>query len=899
MPFIICPYCQGKNSDCQECKGKLIVLSLADNDFYWQRVFSVFNVYAERFLGLLKKAIDFFIYLFVVTILGSTFYLAYKFTALGGDVFDFFFRETFLMRIFWLAMLGALYIFYRVSGSFPAREKVIKKAADLSFQNEIAAQEFWPKKDSLRKKIDISHSFSYETLNLLGQSFLLARQEGQSLAPAHVFSELLKTDQIKKYFKRLNIDILNLEKHLEKIFNGLGKGRGLSSSVIILFLTAYLEAYLSERSYVSEAEILIALNLVDGPIKDLFIDLEIDENKVRQVVNWQRLDGRISKYWRALKNRAATKPKHEVNRSYTASISPFLDQFSEDLTRLGRDGFLEPTVGKEKELASLLDNFSAGKIGVILVGDRGVGKSFVVESLAEMMAADDVPPLFQDKRLVKLSVPALIAGAKAPGEIESRLLSILREVRRSGNIILVIDNIESLVGLGTESSESLDLAQVLAEELEKRYFLLIAVSDTEKYNSYLKNSLLGQILAPVKIFEPNSSEAISILETKASFLENKYRVFFSYQALEEAVNLTTKYVHDQFLPIKAINVLEETAAFVRQAKGEHSLVAGEDVAKIVSENVKIPLVKVTEDESQKLLNLEVEMHKRIIDQTEAVSAVAEALRRARANLTQGKRPLASFLFLGPTGVGKTEVARVLSEIYFGGAEHFIRLDMSEYGGSDAIEKLIGGADLKNFGYLTESVKEKPFALVLLDEFEKASGVAHNLFLQVMEDGRLTDASGKTVDFTNTIIIATSNAGTNLIQSGLRLGKTIEVIKKELIENKLKDYFRVELLNRFDGIIVFKPLLMAEVLEITKLLLNNLGKTLLGKGFVFEYSGVAVEEIAKTGFDQTLGARPLRRVIQDKVENEIAKLILAKEVKRRDKIVLKSLADIQVEPARKV
>jgi len=321
------------------------------------------------------------------------------------------------------------------------------------------------------------------------------------------------------------------------------------------------------------------------------------------------------------------------------------------------------------------------------------------------------------------------------------------------------------------------------------------------------------------------------------------------------------------------------------------------VAAVISKNVKIPLTKVTETESDKLLNLEQEIHFRIIDQVEAVSAVAEALRRARANLVQGKRPIASFLFLGPTGVGKTEVARVLSEIYFGGLEHFIRLDMSEYGGADAVNKLIGFAGAQAGGYLTSQVKDKPFALVLLDEFEKAVTEAHNLFLQVMEDGRLTDANGETVDFTNTIIIATSNAGTDLIQNGLKAGQTIADIKQELVENKLSEYFRLELLNRFDGIIVFKPLSMSEVVAITKLLLDKLNKVLADKGIVLECKEEAIEQIAKAGFDESLGARPLRRVIQDKIENEIAKLILAKKVSRRDKIVLNSLDEIKIEKAK--
>ena len=897
MQFIICDSCQEKDIHCPVCLGQRMALSFANHFFYWQKIMTRLNIYHARVLKLIKKIIDALLFIFVLIVWLSVLFFCYKFIVNGGDVFTFFARKNILMQIFWLTALVALYLAYRIFGAKVSAETVIKLNLDDLKKSVKISQDVWSEKNKLLKKANVSRAFDYESLDLIERSFLLAEKQGCFLAPAHIFYQLLEKKQTQNYLFRLNLDVSQIRVHLERIFVNLEKGSGVSLSATKLFLQSYLEACLTRREFVALEEILVALNFEEGQVKDLLIDLEIDENKMRQVVAWKRIQQKIAKHWRNLQNRAATKPKHEVNRSYTAAVSPFLDQFSEDLTQLARSGHLEPTVGKEQELVALFNCFNAGKDGVVLVGERGVGKSFVTESLAELMAAEEVPILFQDKRLVRLSVSALIAGADAPGAIEARLLAILKEVRRAGNIILVIDNIEALIGLGTESSASLDLAQVLAEELEKRYFLMIAIADKEKYNAYLKNSLLGQLLAVVNVNEPESDAAIRILETKTPYLEHKYQIFFSYQALDKAVELTTKYVHNQFLPVKAITALEQTASFVLQTKGHNALVTAEDVAAVISKNVKIPLTKVTETESDKLLNLEQEIHFRIIDQVEAVSAVAEALRRARANLVQGKRPIASFLFLGPTGVGKTEVARVLSEIYFGGLEHFIRLDMSEYGGADAVNKLIGFAGAQAGGYLTSQVKDKPFALVLLDEFEKAVTEAHNLFLQVMEDGRLTDANGETVDFTNTIIIATSNAGTDLIQNGLKAGQTIADIKQELVENKLSEYFRLELLNRFDGIIVFKPLSMSEVVAITKLLLDKLNKVLADKGIVLECKEEAIEQIAKAGFDESLGARPLRRVIQDKIENEIAKLILAKKVSRRDKIVLNSLDEIKIEKAK--
>ena len=342
--------------------------------------------------------------------------------------------------------------------------------------------------------------------------------------------------------------------------------------------------------------------------------------------------------------------------------------------------------------------------------------------------------------------------------------------------------------------------------------------------------------------------------------------------------------------------MEQVAQAVRQDRGEKALINAQDVAKVVAQITKIPVTKVTEIESQKLLNLEQEMHKRVVGQIEAVEYISEALRRARANLRSSKRPIASFLFLGPTGVGKTEVAKTLSEIYFGGESNMIRLDMSEYGAVDALPKLIGQAGDMRGGYLTNQVKERPFALILLDELEKADSEVHNLFLQVMEDGRLTDSNGETIDFTNTIIIGTSNAGSELIQKGLKNNKDINEIKQELIENNLNKHFKPELINRFDGVIIFKPLSPDNVKQITILMLNKLAKNISDKGMEFIFTKQAVSEVAQLGFDPAFGARPLRRVIQDKIENEIAKLILSKQVDRRDKIILNKIGDIKIEKA---
>lgn len=894
--YIICSHCEGKDNNCPVCKGMQVSLPLMDKVLFWQKNLSRSYIYNQRLWKTFKKIIDVLLFAFCTLGFLIVIYFLYIYLRGGGDFFDFFVKQHIILSLFWLVVLVATYIFYRMSSEKQADHKVIKKLIDNAEEekSDIDEEDVWG--ESKLEKINVAEAFSFEALSLIEKSYLKSIDLKQPLKPIHLLHSILQESKIRAYFFRLGIDTKTLKERLEKDFSQVKAGSGIDQESIKAFLLAYTEAYNTKQDYVGVEEVLVVLSKVEGLAQEVLFDLEIDDIKLENMVEWSRVQNIISKRWRGLQQRAVLKPKGQVNRAYTAVASPFLDQFSEDLTQYARMGYLEPTIGKEKELKNLFSYFNSGRSGVMLVGKPGTGKSFVIDSLAELMAAEEVPKSFQDKRLVRLSVSALVAGANEPGAIEARLLAVLKEVQRAGNIILVIDNINSLVGLGTETSESLDLAEMLSEELQKGYFLLVAAVDEDKFKKYLSKTSLARVLAKVDVLEPERNQAIRILESKAPIFENKYGIYFTYQALEATIDFSIKYIHNLYLPAKAVTILEQVAQAVRQHKGEKALVDAEDVAKVVSQITKVPVTKVTEIESQKLLNLEQEMHKRVVDQVEAVKYISEALRRARANLRSGKRPIASFLFLGPTGVGKTEVAKTLSEIYFGGESNMIRLDMSEYGAVDALPKLIGQAGDMRGGYLTNQVKERPFALVLLDEFEKADPEVHNLFLQVMEDGRLTDSKGETIDFTNTIIIGTSNAGSDLIQKGLRENKKIEDIKQELIENRLGKHFRPELINRFDGVIVFKPLSTDDVKQITVLMLKSLAKNLSEKGMEFVFTQQAVSEVAQLGFDPAFGARPLRRVIQDKIENEIAKLILAKQVDRRDKIILSKVGDIQVEKA---
>ena len=362
--------------------------------------------------------------------------------------------------------------------------------------------------------------------------------------------------------------------------------------------------------------------------------------------------------------------------------------------------------------------------------------------------------------------------------------------------------------------------------------------------------------------------------------------------------MSGRYLHDRYLPEKAIEIMREVAHYAAGKRGVGTIVVGEDVAEVIAQKTKIPVTAVNEVESEKLLRLEEEMHKRVIGQEEAIKMIAAALRRARAEIREAKRPIANFLFLGPTGVGKTETAKTVSEVYFGDERNMIRLDMSEYQGQASIYRLIGAPAGNSAGLLTEAVRKNPFTLVLLDEIEKSHPDILNVFLQVMDDGRLTDNLGRTVDFTNVILIATSNAGSPAIQDGIKQGLTIEAVKEQLINTELKPYFRPEFLNRFDGIVVYRPLTSPEIEQIAGLMLAKIGKQLENKrGIVLEVTGEAVRELAAAGFDPAFGARPLRRVIQEKVEDGLTNLILTKKIERRYKVILEVGGNFRIEKGR--
>lgn len=414
------------------------------------------------------------------------------------------------------------------------------------------------------------------------------------------------------------------------------------------------------------------------------------------------------------------------------------------------------------------------------------------------------------------------------------------------------------------------------------------------YRKYIESKSLGETLQKIEINEPDKNITIQILEANAAPIENKEEVYFSYGSLVKAYDLSVHYIVERFLPDKTINLLKEVAVYVRSHRGRQTIVQPEDVAAVIAEKTKIPVTKITQKESEKLLHLEDEIHKRMVDQEEAVKVVASSLRRARTELRDNKRPIVNLLFLGPTGVGKTELAKTVAEVYFGNENQMVRLDMSEYQTKESIYRLIGTPGGTEPGQLTEQVRQNPFALLLLDEIEKAHPDILNAFLQVMDDGRLTDNLGRTIDFTNIILIATSNAGTDFIQEEIQKNTSVATIQEMLVREKLKLYFRPEFLNRFDGVVVFKPLGKAEIKQIAQFMINKLAKQMLDKGITLKATDEAIQELADFGYDPLFGARPLRRAIQEKVNDSLANYLLTGKIGRRDVIILDKGGQIRVE-----
>lgn len=554
-----------------------------------------------------------------------------------------------------------------------------------------------------------------------------------------------------------------------------------------------------------------------------------------------------------------------VNRGWLGVPTPSLDLAGQDLTKLAASkGF--PELVRENDVVSEIINILSQTTGrnVILVGPPGSGKTSLIKHLAAQIVAGDAPLALATKRLVQLDLTKLLSGIKTQGELAERVKDIFEEVSLSQNIIIVIEEIHEL-GLG-EAGGYLNLYSLIEPYLEQDGFQFIGTTEGINYSRILeKNGSFARNFRKIELLPATPGDTLNILEYRSIESERKSKIKVSFIAIKEVVKLSQKFIKDSCLPDSAISVLKESLT-----QAVNGWVTKDTIRRVVARRVKVPLMEVGTADKTRLLNLEGELHYRLIGQEQAVRAVSDTLRRAATGLGEEGRPIGSFLFVGPTGVGKTELAKALAETYFKTEGAFLRFDMSEYQNPESVVRLIGGSG--EGGLLTEAVRNRPYALILLDEFEKANEKILTLFLQVLDDGRLTDGAGRTISFENAIIIATSNAGSLLIAQGLEEGKKLEEIDRQVNQELLK-IFKPELINRFDDIVLFKPLSQEELEKIVKLKLAALQKQLKEKGYLLEFDEGLISQLAQKGFDPVLGARPMRRLIQDTLEANLSRLIL--------------------------
>lgn len=710
------------------------------------------------------------------------------------------------------------------------------------------------------------------------------------------------------------------------------------------------------QNYVGTEHILLSLmREIDSVAVRILIDANIDPQRIfADLLKLLSEDSPVSPF----------RENDEMNEKN--SDTPTLNQYGKYLTTLAKEGKLDPVIGRDAEITRIIEILSRRtKNNPVLIGEPGVGKTAVVEGLAQMIVDSKVPEVLKNKKVVSLDMSAMIAGAKYRGDFEERLKKSLNEIQQNGNIILFIDELHTIIGAGSAEG-AMDAANILKPLLSRGEVQIIGATTLSEYRKYIeKDSALERRFQSVIVDEPSTEDTINILKGLKDKYEAHHKVKISEDAIEAAVNLSKRYINDRFLPDKAIDLIDEACSKIKlksvtmpekitklekeikkvnkdkeeaiiaqsfedaakfrdkekelkkkleeeknkwkksEQKNE-ALVTSEDICDVISSWTKIPVSKLTKKESEKLKELDIKLKERVIGQDEAVEALARAIKRARVGLKDEKRPIGSFIFLGPTGVGKTELTKALAENLFGDENSMIRFDMSEFMEPHSVSKLIGSppgyVGYDEGGQLTEQVRRKPYSIILFDEIEKAHPDVFNILLQILEDGRLTDSNGRTVSFKNTVIIMTSNIGARSITENKTIGfmsktdatKDYEKTKNEVMD-ELKRAFRPEFLNRLDDIIVFKKLSEESVEKITRLMLKDFEKLVENKNIKISIDESLVKFIAKTGFDTVYGARPLRRAIQSNVEDKFAEKMLDGEINAKDNVIVKySDGEVKIE-----
>ena len=781
------------------------------------------------------------------------------------------------------------------------------------------------------ERVDVTQFFSDATRELLQRAAQTALEWGSlDLDSEHLLHAALQDDVVRHVLEQIDADpqaiAAQLEEEAEK-GDRTDVAPSLAPDAKAALLAAYEESRELGSSYVGPEHVLLAL------ARDA--DTEAGELLERFGVSHTKLRGSV------IRGIEGGVPKE-------TSQTPKLDEFGRDLTAEAREGKLDPVIGRADEIDQTIEILSRRtKNNPALLGEPGVGKTAIVEGIAQRIVNDEVPETLSDNRVVSLDLAGMIAGTKYRGEFEERLKTVIDEVSAAEGLILFIDEMHTVIGAGAAEG-AMDASNMLKPYLARGELHVIGATTLDEYRGNIeRDPALERRFQPVFVREPTVDETIEILHGLKDRYEAFHRVRISDEAIVAAAELSDRYIRDRFLPDKAIDLVDQAGARVRlrlktkdddtrsleedlrrlarerdqataaedydrageirdqlesrrgelddkrKSRSRAPEVTPEDIAEIVSRATGIPVSQLTTEERERLMRLEQELHDRIVGQEEAVTAVAEAVRRARAGLADPNRPDGSFLFLGPTGVGKTELARALAEALFGDESLMVRFDMSEFQERHTVSRLVGAppgyVGYEEAGQLSEAVRRRPYAVLLFDEIEKAHGDVFNILLQILDDGRLTDAQGRTVDFKNTIVIMTSNLGADRIQEYARTGGDFEQLKDELMD-VLRMSFRPEFINRIDEIIVFRALSSEQLADITRLLLDRLVRRMRAQRIDVEFTEEAVRLLAEEGFDPEFGARPLRRTIQRRVENELSRLVLSGGVQPGDKIVVSVAGD---------
>ena len=784
---------------------------------------------------------------------------------------------------------------------------------------------------------------------------IIAQQEAAGLNHNYVGTEHLLLGLIKEgkgiaaqILKGMGIDSAKV---VEKIEEFIGRGDESASGQVVeltprskrVLELSYLEARRMNHNYVGTEHILLGLiREGEGIAAKVLRDLNIDLDKTREEI---------------IKTLTSQTP-NQGGPVQGKSETPALDQHGRDLTQMVREGKLDPVIGRAKEIERVIQILSRRtKNNPVLIGEPGVGKTAIAEGLAQKIVEGQVPEMLKDKRVVTLDLASMVAGAKYRGEFEDRLKKAMSEIIQAANVILFIDEMHTIIGAGAAEG-AIDASNILKPALARGEIQTIGATTLDEYRKHVeKDPALERRFQPIMVGEPTAEETVGILKGLRDKYESHHRVKITDKAISAAAMLSDRYISDRFLPDKAIDLIDEAASKVRiktitappelkeleekieglKKEKEESIshqefekaaglrdeeqklkqqldsikgnwekntqqvtavVDEEHIAAIVSDWTGIPVTRLAEEETDRLLKMEDVLHQRVIGQDEAVKAVAKAIRRARVGLKDPKRPIGSFIFLGPTGVGKTELSRALAEALFGDEDATIRVDMSEYMEKHSVSKLVGSSPgyvgYEEGGQLTERVRRRPYSVILMDEIEKAHPDVFNILLQILEDGRLTDGQGRVVDFKNTVVIMTSNVGAHTIRKQRNLGfaggvqddkKDAYQKMKEKIMEELKKTFRPEFLNRVDEAIVFHQLEEDHILKIVDLMVKDLSGRLKGLQIELEISQDAKKLIAKEGFDRVYGARPLRRAIQNMIEDKLSEEMLNGSIKEGDSVII--------------